>query len=181
MWQVPVTAPSPGLAVAAPGAAAHPALEVANEITMSDEGGVIGTITNDTESVQIPWLADTTIVFPPGSGKMSLTSQAVMVKIVLHEAMEIVRADLLFKVAFPNPNVTLELIKESLITAASHLRGAANIYRCLLYDAWYMSKMVVLVSLRNPNMNILTLLTAMCPNSTLPRGSQRVLQRNYLI
>lgn len=136
---------------------------------MSDEGGGSGTINNDTESMQIPWPADTTIVFPPGSSKMSLTNQTVMVKIVLHEAMEIVRADLLFKVAFPDPNVTLELVKESLTNAASRLRGAGNIYKRLLYDAWYMSKMVVLVSLRNPNMTILTLLTAARPDSAVPR------------
>lgn len=175
-------AATPGPAPRTPGPAPHtpgpaprtpvPALEdngQGDDGTLSDDGGESHAIDNTAEFAQTSWPTDTDIVFPSGSAKMSLTNQTVMVKFVLHDAMEVVRADLLFKVAFPDPTVAIELVKESLITSASRLRGAGNIYRRLLFDDWYMSKMITLVSSRDLEMMTLTLLTAACPDSTFPK------------
>lgn len=140
-----------------------------DDVSLSDDGGDSHAIDNTAEFAQTSWPTDTDIVFPSGSAKMSLTNQTVMVKFVLHDAMEVVRADLLFKVAFPDPTVAIELVKESLISSASRLRGAGNIYRRLLFDDWYMTKMITLVSSRDLEMMTLMLLTAACPDSTFPK------------
>ena len=83
-----------------------------------------------------------------GSNKLKLTSQRPLVRIVLHEAIELLRAAMLFNNAFPDVCVSLGLIKDCLFAAAKHLKpGTAEILERLTQDADYMSKIIPLVRL----------------------------------
>jgi hypothetical protein len=86
------------------------------------------------------------IVMPPGSKKVTLTSQRPMLRVVIQDAMENLRADLLFKHAFPDLAVALVTVKDSLLTCASCYPGALLIYRHLLFDDQYMAAITPLVS-----------------------------------
>ena len=89
-------AATPGPAPCTPGPAPRtpvPALEdngQGDDGTLSDDGGESHAIDNTAEFAQTSWPTDTDIVFPSGSAKMLLMNQTVMVKFVLHDAMEVV-------------------------------------------------------------------------------------------
>ncbi|KAH9989241.1 hypothetical protein BJV77DRAFT_963983 [Russula vinacea] len=102
------------------------------------------------ESPQYPWPADTNIVFSPGSNKIALTCQRPLIRVVIQDAMENVRADLLFKNAYPDPAVALVTIKESLLASASRHLGASSIRRRLVFDEQYMTGMIPLPRARIP-------------------------------
>lgn len=125
------------------------------------------------ESPQYLWPADTNIVFSPGSNKIALTCQRPLIRVVIQDAMENVRADLLFKNAYPDPAVALVTIKESLLASASRHPGASSIRRRLVFDEQYMTGMIPLVSFLTLDTTILTKLTATCSDPTLPKRSQR--------
>ncbi len=98
-------------------------------------------------STQVVGLADTDIMFIPGMNKITLTNQHPLLHAVIQEAFEHLRASLLFNHGFPNANVTLSLIRVSLIAAAeSHSPKALQIHLQLLNDREYMEKMIQLVS-----------------------------------
>ena len=95
---------------------------------------------------QFVWPADTNLVFSSGTNKLSLTSQRPLIRVVIHEGMEIVQADLLTRHAFPDPTVVLVGIKDALLTSGSRYPGATSIYRRLLFDEEYMTAIIPLVS-----------------------------------
>jgi hypothetical protein len=151
----------------------------ADDDNTSHKGGRSGTRGSAIDSTSAPevtasrsqfvWPADTDILFPPGSKKIMLTSQHPMVRLVIQDAMEHVRADLLFKYSFPDPSVALENIKESLLTSASRYPGASSIYRRLVFDEQYMATITPLVSVLILGMTILTLFTATRTDSAFPK------------
>jgi hypothetical protein len=115
------------------------------------------------------WPADTELQFIPGSNKLSLTTQRPLIRVIIQDAMELVRADMLFNQAFPDPAVALVAIRTSLITAASSYPNAVSIHRRLLCDEWYIEKIIPLVSSLMINVALLTLLIATCSDAAFPK------------
>lgn len=100
---------------------------------------------------QTTWRAETDLVFPPGSNKLRLTSQRPLVRAVLHEAIDRLRATMLFNNAFPDLCVALGLIQECLFDAAKSLKpGTEEVLERLTNDADYLSKIIPLVRLNVP-------------------------------
>ncbi|KAH9987268.1 hypothetical protein BJV77DRAFT_964880 [Russula vinacea] len=123
-----------------------------DDVDMPQEG-IRGSAIDGTlplESPQYLWPADTNIVFSPGSNKIALTCQRPLIRVVIQDAMENVRADLLFKNAYPDPAVALVMIKESLLASASRHPGASSIRRRLVFDEQYMTGMIPLPRARIP-------------------------------
>jgi hypothetical protein len=91
--------------------------------------------------------AEADLVFLPNSNKVMLTLQHALVRVVVQDSFDILRASLMFSNAFPDPSVTLEFAKDALVCSAlSHAPGARYIYQRLLYKDDYMSKLITLVS-----------------------------------
>jgi hypothetical protein len=68
-------------------------------------------------------------------------------RVIIQDAFEHVRASLLFKDAYPDPIVTIAVVKEALISAAeSHRPSASSIHNRLVHDNPYLFKISRLVS-----------------------------------
>lgn len=165
-----------------------PAAEVnAGDINTSQESGTSGTTgtssaTSTSSALEMPlWPADTNIVFLPGTRKVTLTCQRPMVRIVIQDAMEKVRADLLINHAFPDPLVALTSVKEALKTSALEHPAASDIHRRLVFDDNYMDTLTPLVRSSILMLTLLTLLSGACSDSAFPRRSQRAMQYNCSI
>ncbi|KAI9435276.1 hypothetical protein H4582DRAFT_2059537 [Lactarius indigo] len=92
------------------------------------------------------WPTDTDLL-PLGSNKLLLTNQYPLVCNVVQEAIEHLRASLMFNHAFPTAPIAFAFTKESLITAAKKLKpGAVHIQRRLQQDEDYLAKVVPLVA-----------------------------------
>ena len=91
--------------------------------------------------------AEADLVFLPNSNKVMLTLQHPLVRVVVQDAFDILRASLMFSDAFPDSSVTLEFVKDALVRSAlNHAPGARYIYQRLLYKNDYLSKLSTLVS-----------------------------------
>ena len=109
------------------------------------------------QSSQHIWPADTDIRFSPGKlNKVILTAQAAAVRIVIQDAMELVRADLMFRCAYPDATYTIATIRASLIEAAARYPNTATVRRRLLFEEHYMMKIVPLVSFSVVSTTLLT-------------------------
>lgn len=71
--------------------------------------------------------------------------------------MEIVRADLMFRCAYPDAAYTIVSIRTSLIEAASRYPNTATVRRRLMFEEDYLTRMVPLVSNLIMKMMLLTL------------------------
>jgi hypothetical protein len=99
------------------------------------------------QSSQVEWPADTDLRFPAGKpNKITLTAQSPSVRLVIQDAMEIVRADLMFRCAYPDATYTIATIRASLIEAASRYPNTATVRRRLMFEEDYLTRMVPLVS-----------------------------------
>ncbi|KAN0105102.1 hypothetical protein V8E52_011375, partial [Russula decolorans] len=94
--------------------------------------------------------AETELLFVSGSNKIMLTVQCLLMRAVFQEAFERIRADMVFKNAFPNIYETIEMITDSLIKAAESNDRATNIYNRLALDADYSNNMSRLPRARVP-------------------------------
>lgn len=94
------------------------------------------------------WPDETDLVFASGSNKLKLTSQTPIVRSVIVEAIENLRAAMLMTDAFPDICSALSLIKDCLLTAGSYLLpGSMDVYDRLKSDPDYLSKITLLVRL----------------------------------
>ncbi|KAH9014577.1 hypothetical protein EDB83DRAFT_2321461 [Lactarius deliciosus] len=90
-----------------------------------------------------PWPADTDLVFGLGSKKVMLTLQFPLVRAVLQDAFEYMRAYLVLTDAFPDTTDAISFARDSLITAAeSHQSDAAIICERLQHDAKYLAHLL---------------------------------------
>ncbi|KAH9075025.1 hypothetical protein EDB83DRAFT_2515878 [Lactarius deliciosus] len=90
-----------------------------------------------------PWPADTDLVFGLGSKKVMLTLQFLLVRAVLQDAFEYMRAYLMLTDAFPDTTDAISFARDSLITAAeSHQSDAAIICERLQHDAEYLAHLL---------------------------------------
>jgi hypothetical protein len=83
-----------------------------------------------------------------GSSKLSLLNQRPIVRAVIQEAIENLRATLLITNAFPDVCTALTLIQDCLFTAALRLKpGATEVLDRLTRDQDYLLKITPLVSI----------------------------------
>ncbi|KAH9031415.1 hypothetical protein EDB83DRAFT_2652456 [Lactarius deliciosus] len=93
-----------------------------------------------TESPGATWPTDTDLL-PPGAKRLLLTNQQTLVHNVVQEAIENLRASLLFNNAFPTAPIAFAFTKESLITAAEKFKPGATHIQCQLQqDEEYLGK-----------------------------------------
>jgi hypothetical protein len=105
-------------------------------------------VTPDLDLPCAGWPADTNLVFTVGSTKLMLLNQRPIVRAVIQEAIENLRAALLFTNAFPDICSALTLIKDCLFTAALCLKpGALEVLDRLTHDQDYLLKITPLVSI----------------------------------
>ncbi|KAH9010813.1 hypothetical protein EDB84DRAFT_1445511 [Lactarius hengduanensis] len=120
------------------------------ELTAGLSEAVVASLPGSTSAVQTtmqesagpvsPWPADTDLVFAPGSKKVMLTLQFPLVRTVLQNAFEFMRAYLVLTDAFPDTTDAITFARDSLITAAeSHQSDAAIICERLQHDAEYLA------------------------------------------
>ena len=105
------------------------------------------------------WPSNTDLVFSDRSStKLNLTDQKPLVHTIVQDAIENLRASLMFHHAFPDVMLAFSFSKESLITAAEkHKPGAAALHSRLLEDEDYLMKITQLVSSLVKEMTLLTL------------------------
>jgi hypothetical protein len=93
------------------------------------------------------WPVDTDLIYIPGSKKIMLTIQKPLIRMVIQDAFENLRASLLFEHAFPDPHLTVLFVRKNLIGAArSHLPRTVDVHKRLLIDDDYLGSLLRLVS-----------------------------------
>ena len=118
------------------------------------------------------WPRETDLIYLPGTTKVLLTLQLPLIRTVLQDAFENLRASLMFEHTFPDPNSTILFVRKNLVSAArSHLPRAVDVHRRLLSDNTYLEKLCCLVSVSLSNMIYLTTSLALCTNPSFPSGS----------
>jgi hypothetical protein len=91
--------------------------------------------------------ADTDLVFLKGSTKLTLTSQRTIVRAVVQDSIETLRAFLLFRNAFPDATVAFSFAREALdLAAEGHRPGGSLVQHRLQNDDEYAAKLLSLVS-----------------------------------
>jgi hypothetical protein len=92
------------------------------------------------------WPEVTNLYTVPGTDRVTLSVQVPLMRLVIQDAFEHVRASLLFRHAYPEPHVVVAVVKESLLAAAaSHRPAASIIHNRLVHDDPYVFKMSRLV------------------------------------
>jgi len=131
--------------------------------------------TSNSDLSQSAWPVDTDLVFSPGSTKLSLLNQRPIVRAVIQEGIENLRAALMFTDGFPGLCSTLTLVKDSLFTAAMHHKpGATEMLDRLTRDQEYLLKITPLVRVIKFEMTSLTLF----PSRVLVSACFEVRSRN---
>lgn len=102
--------------------------------------------------------------------KVNLCLQQPAIRVLLQDAIDIVRVSLMFTDAFPNANATLELVQDSVTTAAKRYRpGTSPIYERLKSDYVYKSQMATVVRTIFSNNYLLKSFAAPCSHLNNPR------------
>jgi hypothetical protein len=109
---------------------------------------------------------------------MRLTSQQVMVRIVLQDAIENVHLHLVFRHAFPTAPDLVNSTRLALVDAARECSPrTAVIHERLLVDEEYLEDMSFIVSITFVAMTFLIFLIAACLDPNYPEGYQGALQQ----
>jgi hypothetical protein len=91
------------------------------------------------------WPAETNMDFRDGRTRIRLMSQPTIVRLVLQDAIKNMHAFLLFRHAFPNPDLVVEGAKAALTRAArARFPGVARVHERLLSDEEYILNMTVI-------------------------------------
>jgi hypothetical protein len=100
-----------------------------------------------TPELPLTWPASTSLFFPPGSTRVMMTLQRPLIRTIIQDGIEELRALLIIREAFPNGITTVSYIRHALITAAEN-RGhtASSIHMRLIQDEDYGHKLTPLVS-----------------------------------
>ncbi|KAI0250408.1 hypothetical protein BJV78DRAFT_1283210 [Lactifluus subvellereus] len=96
-----------------------------------------------TSSGPLLWPVDTDIIFASGTNRMALTGQRPLVRLVIQDAIEILRASLVLVNAFPDADLTISLVKDALLSAADQYLPATSCMRARLEkDEQYFTKIL---------------------------------------
>jgi hypothetical protein len=98
-------------------------------------------------------LCETDLVFLDGSSKLMLTSQHTIIRTIIRDATELLRATILANNAFPDPILSFNYAKHALISAAQNNSSGAVVLRRLQDDDDYLAKLVTLVCLQISGMS----------------------------
>ncbi|KAH9067000.1 hypothetical protein EDB83DRAFT_2314982 [Lactarius deliciosus] len=94
---------------------------------------------------------DTDLVFVGNTTKIMLTSQCLLIRAIVQDAIENLRASILFVNAFPDATVAFTLTKDALITATeNHGHGGGIVQRRLQVDDEYLTKLISLARTQIP-------------------------------
>jgi len=94
-----------------------------------------------------PWPPETDLILTPGTNTVMLTLQHALVRLVVRDSFENLRATLLVENAFPNAHLVLTFIQDALTSAArAHLPDSADILEWLETDLAYRARLLSLVS-----------------------------------
>ncbi|KAH9018580.1 hypothetical protein EDB84DRAFT_1566350 [Lactarius hengduanensis] len=95
---------------------------------------------------------DTDLVFVEGTTKVMLTSQRALIRVIVQDAIEHLRASILFNTAFPDATVAFALTRDALIAATgNHGHGGGIVRRRLEVDDEYLTKLISLSRARVPH------------------------------
>ncbi|KAH9043943.1 hypothetical protein EDB85DRAFT_1885442 [Lactarius pseudohatsudake] len=87
----------------------------------------------------------TNLVFVEGTTKVMLTSQRALIRVIVQDSIENLRASILFNNAFPDATVAFAFTREALIAATgNHGHGGGIIRRRLQVDDEYLTKLISL-------------------------------------
>jgi hypothetical protein len=99
------------------------------------------------ETSEPQWAEITNLCTVPGTDRVTLSVQVPIMRLVIQDAFEHVRASLLFTHAYPGPTAVVAVVRGALLSAAdSHRPTASSIHNRLLHDDPYLFKMSRLVS-----------------------------------
>jgi hypothetical protein len=97
-------------------------------------------------SPQSRWPTETDLFFPPGSNRLALSAQNSLISLVVQDAINNVRASLLFDYAFPEGVDKVALVRGCLLAGAEKYKpSSSHIHERLLNDSEYMALMIHLV------------------------------------
>ncbi|KAH9016184.1 hypothetical protein EDB85DRAFT_1898293 [Lactarius pseudohatsudake] len=97
------------------------------------------------ESSGPPWPADTELLFAKGSSKLMLTLQYPLVRLVLQDAIDYMRAHLVLTNAFPDPGAALGFAHDSLMTAVEgHQPDSRILVQRFRHDVEYFAQLIPL-------------------------------------
>lgn len=127
-----------------------PSMIQASNDTMSHDSGA--SRPNATCQADYEWLSDTKVILFPGTNKVMLTIQSLLMHSIFQDAFEHLCRSLLFIHAFPDPTLTHSMISEALgVAVQSHLPRAVTIRHCFELDREYLSRMCCLVPTTTPS------------------------------
>ncbi len=92
------------------------------------------------------WPVETNIFFPPGVDRVMLTVQPPLIRAIMQDAIENLRASLMFIDAFPDSATAQSFTHQALISAAQNYQAASPICRRLQEDDNYLLRMSRIVS-----------------------------------
>lgn len=91
--------------------------------------------------------SETDLVFMKGSTKLMLTNQRTIIRAIVQDSIETLRAFLLFRNAFPDATVSFSFAREALrLAAEAHQPGGSLVQQRLNDDHEYATKLISLVS-----------------------------------
>jgi len=124
---------------------AAPPLTTSLLLTLQESSVEDGPLSAD--QAQATWPTDTDVIYHSGSNKLLFALQGPLLRGILQDAFEILRATLLLDHAYPDAIVVPLIIRESLLTAAEkqHPRAAA-VRKRLMDDVEYLTTLIHLVS-----------------------------------
>ncbi|KAN0128211.1 hypothetical protein V8E53_013977 [Lactarius tabidus] len=101
------------------------------------------------------WAPETDLILPAGGTKPLLTNQTSLVRSIVHDAIENMRAMLMFNHAFPDSALSSTFAKDSLLTAAEKQAekgkpGAAAVHSRLQHDVYHLAMIINLPRARIP-------------------------------
>ncbi|KAI9449054.1 hypothetical protein BJY52DRAFT_1192902 [Lactarius psammicola] len=109
-------------------------------------GSHLGNVSAESTSA---WPVDTELQFAPGATRVMLTIQRPLMRSVIQDAIEILRASLMFDNAFPDSIHTLAFVRRSLLTSArKRCPTALSIHTRLVQDEDYISKIIPVLRAR---------------------------------
>ncbi|KAI9439729.1 hypothetical protein H4582DRAFT_2075103 [Lactarius indigo] len=123
---------------------------------------------------EFTWPSNTDLSFAPGSTRLMLTAQRPLVRAVIQEAIENVRAAMMFNDAFPNLARAFTFIRDALITAAysAEVRERCNAITLPIFLAMA-SREEIIESVRHQLSNY----NYTFPTMGLPRVNRRLERR----
>jgi hypothetical protein len=104
----------------------------------------------DADYEEPSWPKETELYIMPGTSRVTLTTQRPLIRTVIQDAIDFVRASMMFDHAFPDGMRTFYVIRDALVAAAaSHRPQSSSIHNRLLLDEHYVDRIIPLVSLES--------------------------------